>query len=306
MRRLGLGFPLLAVLWLAWPAAPAAAFEGVLKWRLVRVEKPALAKVAGADASADTIFEIPYDALMSLHGEAVVSDITVYAKGSKVRADGTGRNQGTYTITDLDSGLTQIVAPDKKRITEFSEQDAKTLQRRANAMKAFFAESGNPKKGEDARDTVARITKGEADEEPPARVEVVSLGRDQTISGMPTKAYEVKGGKTSVLGWVTSEHPEVLELLLRIDKTRARQAGAAAESRPKTVLSKEGLPVRVQTLDARAYTVEDLVAIEPKAVDDALFQVPAGFNKATAAEIANEAGSLKPPTPSAPAKKKKP
>ncbi len=98
MRGLALGGTIAVVLVAAWTGS-AGAFEGVVKWRTLKVDKAPLAKVAGDTSDADAVFDVPLEALMKMHGEAKVSEFTLYVKGTKLRTENS-RN-GSYILMDL-------------------------------------------------------------------------------------------------------------------------------------------------------------------------------------------------------------
>ena len=137
MRRLGVGVLLIG--WFLAPALPAAqAFEGTLKWRLVQVDKDALKRVVGESPEADKVFAIPMEKLMSMHGDAKVTDATVYVKGSKVRAETTAAGGQGYFVMDIDTGVTQVVVPSEKKVLEITKQDVQLMEKRSEAAKGVF------------------------------------------------------------------------------------------------------------------------------------------------------------------------
>jgi hypothetical protein len=89
---------------------------------------------------------------------------------------------------------------------------------------------------------------------------------------------------------LTTEKAEVLELFKKLESNRAKLNPRAAGSSPKDALTRQGLPVRVQTLSDRGYTVEDLVEVEEKPVADDLFVVPASYEKSSARSVMEKAG----------------
>ena len=284
MRRLGLGVLLLGVSAWVLPATSASAFEGTLKWRLVRVDKAAIGKVSGDASDAKKVFAVPMATLMSMHGEAQVTEATVFVKGSKVRTDTTARDGQSYFITDLDTGVTLVVTPAEKKVMEIGEEDVRAMEGHAAATKKLLE---SRKKGSPGRGAAADP---EAD-----AIQAVPLGRTETISGMPTSAYELQGSDVAILGWVTAEHPDVLALFKRLERNRAKMGSHTDAMKPKEALAQQGLPVRVQTLDQRQYLVEDLVQVDEKPVSDDLFLVPADFARTSARQLMQRAGQLKKP-----------
>ena len=282
MRRLG--YLVIGVL-LGTSATTAQAFEGPLKWRIVRVDKAALAKVAGDASDADKVFAVPLETIMSMHGDAVVTDATVYIKGGKVRADTTARDGQNYYLTDLDSGTTLVVMPKEKKVMEVGHKDVELMEQRASSMRALLQRQMEAMSPEKRKNAAAILGSDEAS----AAVDLVELGKTQTINGMQTNAFAVRGGKDTIVGWVSPGHAEVLEVFKKMERSRA-QLGSRSGPQPKSVLAQKGLPVRVQTLDDHQYILDDLVLIEEKPISDDLFAVPANFAKTTAREAMEQAG----------------
>lgn len=265
-------------------------FEGVLKWRLLKVNPEGLAKVAKDPTDADEVFAVPLEKLMSLHGDATVTDATIYVKGSKIRAESTSRDGGGYVITDLESGQTQVVSGSDKKVVEVSTRDLELMETRRRTTNMLFQKQAAGVPAE-TRDRIQALLRPDADRKPP---EVRPLDEKATINGLETEAFEVRTETMAVRGWVTQDRPEVADVMQQIDRSRARTGQSSAGS-PKGELARNGLPVRVQTLSPRDYTVEDLVVIEAKALPAEMFAVPADFSHTAASEQQQKAGALKPP-----------
>lgn len=286
MRRLCLGVLVLSAV--VVQAATAPAFEGTLKWRLVQVGKEPLAKIAGEGASADKVFAVPIDTLMSPQSGAVVSEAVVHVKGSMVRADSASRDGQGYFVMDLDEGVTQVVMPGEKKVMVVDKEDVHAMEQRMKSYRAMFMKQLENAPPEQRSQLEAAI---KAQDAPPPTFDIVPLGKTETISGMETSAYEVKGGAVPTVGWLTKEKADVLDLFRKLESNRAKLNPRAAGSSPKDALTREGLPVRVQTLTDRGYMVEDLIAVEEKPISADLFVVPASYQKSSARAVMEKAGT---------------
>jgi len=193
-------------------AAPGFAFEACSSGASCRRKEP-LAKVVADTSDSKQVFAVPLETLMSMHGQATVIDSTVYVKGAKVRADTTTRDGQSYYVMNLDSGVTQVVNPSQKQVTEIRPEDMRAAETK---MASYRANRGN-------------------------------------------LSPRLKG------------------------------------TNPKDVLTREGLPMRVQTLNDRQYMIEDLVEIEAKPVSEDMFVVRADYSKSSPQEQMEKAGKPKRP-----------
>jgi hypothetical protein len=263
-------------------SAVAAAFEGTLKWRTLQVDASALAKIAGDPLDADAAFAVPLDILSKMHGEAVVTEVTVHVKGSHMRSESTAGGGRTYSLVDLESGETIVVTPAEKKALVVTEEDVRTLESRAKSMRGIvrqkIADAPPEKRGK------LEAALGWLADDPPAAgsAALEPLGRTETVNGMDAKAYRLRAGSQTSEGWVTQARPDVQEGLRQIERRKQqviRRADGGMQA--KEVLGREGLVVRVKTLGRDRYTWEDLIEVDTKPLDDALFEVPPDFTKVT-------------------------
>jgi len=298
MRRVALGLIILSAA-LA-PAGPVSAFEGVLKWRIVQVGKEPLKSVVSDASDSKQVFALSMDKLMSMHGQATVIDSTVYVKGPKVRTDTTARDGKSYFIMNLDSGVTEVVNPEKKQVTQVTPDDMREMAEKLASYRAVFKRQVENAAGGD-KPKLSEIMK--MDDEPLPNFELVALDEEKTIYGRDTQAYEVRGGKDAVVGWVAKSDSDVLAFYRKLEENRGKLSPHLKGTNPKSVLTREGLPMRVQTLNDRQYMVEDLVEIESKPVSDEMFVVPKEFAKTSPHDQAAESS---PPNEKSSQPKKKP
>jgi len=287
MRRLGSGWALgiAAAAWVVAAAgARAEAFEGVLKWRTLRVDTAALAKVAGDAGDPAKVFAVPLDVLMQMHGEAKVTEATLYVKGSKMRSEVAGAP--SYILMDMEAGTTEVVQGAKKQVVEISRQDVAALEARGRAIRR-------------GRRTKSGESGGDADPAPASAVRFAPLGRSETINGFRASGFEGRSGDETVRGWTMEDRPELKQLFERVERYRAEvlQKSRGADARLQQALAEKGVPVRVQTLDARAYSWEDLIEVRQEALADDLFKVPAGYTRTSGANLRSPAGKPVAPAP---------
>lgn len=287
MRRLGAGWTLglAAVAWTAaWGVPPAAAFEGVVKWRTLKVGAEPLGKVAGDATDAAKVFAVPLDTLMKMHGEAKVTEATLYVKGSKVRSE--SNRAPSYILMDLDAGTTEVVLTEQKKILEVTAEDVDALEARGEALRRM---AGGKRDGSQERDDGADSA---------GPVDFVALDRTETINGFQASAYQGSNAKETVRGWVAGDKPELTQLFEQFQRFQSQMLGRrSATLRPQQALARKGIPVRVQTLDAKTYSCEDLIELRQEPVADDLFVPPAGFTRTRNARLTDVGGAKPAPKP---------
>ncbi len=281
-------------------SAVATAFEGTLKWRTLQVDASALAKIAGDPLDAEAAFAVPLDILSKMHGEAVVTEVTVHVKGSRIRSESTAGGGRTYSLVDLERGETIVVTPAEKKALVVSKEDVQTLESRAKTMRGIVRQKIGEAPPEERGKLEAAL--GWLADDSAAAGALEPLGRSETVNGMEAKAYRLRAGSQTSEGWVTAARPDVQEGLRQIEH-RKQQVIRRADGpmQAKEVLSREGLVVRVKTLGRDRYTWEDLIEVDTKPLDDALFEVPPDFTKVTNEVMVRRLGpAAEGPPPEAP------
>lgn len=270
--------------------APAAVpgFEGTLKLRTVSVDRDQLGKVTGGKApdAEQTLALMPDKLLAAKDAGAQVRESTVYVSGTKVRMDTPlEKNREGYAIIDTEKNTTWFVVPGEKRYIEWSEADAKAMSEKMVQVEKMMKErmGSLPPEQRAQVEAMLKNMKGGADAAAP-KVEIKSIGKTQTVNGMQASAYEVKTGDETMVGWVTQDQPELSKTLRSVQERMEKMTPPSMRGRQsaRTSLGEKGFPVMVQTIDPGHYRVEEVVAVEKKAVPADLFSVPKDFAKTTA------------------------
>jgi len=236
------------------------AFEGTLKLRTVSVDRSALNKTNGGKALDldQTLALTPDKLLASKDLDAQDRESMVYVSGTKVRMDTPmERSKDSFAIIDTEKSLTWFVVP--------SEQRAQVA-------------------------AMLKNMKGGADGEAPPKVELKPFGKPQTINGMPSTGYQVKTGDETMVGWVTQEQPDLSKLLRTVQERMEKMTPPSMRGRQsaRTALGEKGFPVMMQTVDPDHYRVEEVTAVEKKAVPADMFVIPKDFTKTTGREAMNK------------------
>ncbi len=264
-------------------ALPAAAFEGTVTTRRISVKPAAITKIVGGDAkSSERILEMSAEKLLAEKDAGVeTKPSTVSISGSKVRVEAA---DGIFVLMDTESGLLQVVNTAKRQVMEVSKADMKAAaENMASKSKAVEAQIAKlpPEKRREAEAMLKTLPGAKSDTTGPS---LRALGKTETINGYKCAAFETKTNAETTIGWLTQDAKDVAASFRNF---------AAAEQNirpgPKTsrmLLTEKGLPVRVQTLAAGGYTLDEIRKIEPKSLSADVFQVPPGFMKVDAAGMA--------------------
>jgi hypothetical protein len=196
---------------------------------------------------------------------------------------------------DLETGVTQVVMPKEKKVLEVTKEDVRAAESRGQAVRSLMRRRRADVPADKQGRLGALLDPATADEEE-ATFKLVPTGRSETIRGMKASAYQVRGERQTVQGWVTQDRPDLQQLLRRIERKRDEiaQRRNAAE-RPRDALAEAGLPVRVQTLERGDYTWEEMVEVEEKPLADGLFAAPADFARTTVGALTHGQGQAAPP-----------
>jgi len=283
-----------AGLLLTAPAA-AMAFEGTLKLRTVSVDRSALNKTNGGKALDldQTLALTPDKLLASKDLDAQDRESMVYVSGTKVRMDTPmERSKDSFAIIDTEKSLTWFVVPSEKRYIEWSEDDAKAMGEKMAQVEKMMKERMDSLPPEQRAQVAAMLKnmKGGADGEAPPKVELKPFGKPQTINGMPSTGYQVKTGDETMVGWVTQEQPDLSKLLRTVQERMEKMTPPSMRGRQsaRTALGEKGFPVMMQTVDPDHYRVEEVTAVEKKAVPADMFVIPKDFTKTTGREAMNK------------------
>jgi len=275
-------------------------FEGIVKQRTIEVGEYGLSELLYDDEgeepdfetevewlrySANKLFSLPTDRLLSSGEGADWQEITLYVKGSKVRYDQAGEDGGGYMIMDAESQTTWMVIPSERSFIKWTAEEAQAAAEDA----AREAEEMMVRMGLDPEELRAQAeAMGETDEEDGGvggAPTVRSLGRTEDINGFRASAYEAASGEEIALGWCAEDASGLLGTMEML----AKQAGMNEEedvpgSGPDTqeLVCRDKLPVKVQVYSPsrmNAYVMEEIVSIQATSVSDARFQIPDGYTE---------------------------
>ena len=215
------------------------------------------------------IFSIPMDRLMAMarSGDAELMDMTVYIKGSKMRAD--MKQEGSpfsYMISDVNSGVVMMVNEPGRYYVKW---DAGEMQEQLKSMGIDPSEM--------AQD----------DMESAERPQLRAVGETMDISGMRCTAYEVMDDSGFTRAWVTAEHKALQKTITGLTKSFAAMFGEDEDSEfdADELLWEKGMPVRTQRIYGgtmmgfTSYEVQDIISVEPKSLSSDMFEIPADYTE---------------------------
>ncbi len=246
----------------AAPQMAVAQFEGVIKQRSISVSLEALDE-RGFDLS--NLVDVPIERLLALRGELVASgDMTVtesdiYIKGSLLRSDEADDEGPAWGIIDVGQGVMRVVRPDQRMYIEMTRDDFQEM---------------------------AAYTGGDAEDQP----EVARVGETRTISGLRSVAYDVTTYEGTTRVWVSDDNRGLAASFQRFaEGLQAMSMGDDTDA--SFVVAEHGFPMLVLETTYDTFEVEEILAVEPQSVDDALFVPPAGYQKMTMADLMGDVGA---------------
>ena len=246
----------LGTLIVAAPRIAAAQFEGVIRQRAISVNLEALDE-RGFDLS--NLVDVPMERLLALRGELVASgDMTVteseiYIKGSRLRSVDANDEGPAWGIIDLEQGIMWAVQPDQRMYIEMTRDD---LQQ------------------------IGAYTGGATEDQP----DVARVGETKTINGLRSVAYDVTGYEGTTRVWVSNDDRDLAASFQRfVESLQAMSMDDDPDA--SFMVAEHGFPTLVLETTYDTFEVEEIVAVEPQSLDDALFVPPAGYQKMTMAEM---------------------
>lgn len=283
----------------------ATAFEGTIKLRTTAATDDQLAKANGGKAPDEAATLAMSPAQLAKEGGATVKESTVYVSESKVRMDMPLETKGSgYAIVDLDKGITWFVVPAEKRYIEWSETDAKAIGEKMAEMKKMMTErmaSLPPDQRKQVEAMMKNMQLPDDDAKPQPTVAITPLNKEQTINGMEASGFKAIEEDGTVVAWVTQDQPELNKALLSVSERMEKLTPAnMRRENVRRQLQQKGLPVMVQNLGAGRYRVEEILSVEEKPVDVALFTVPKDFTRTTGRDALKSMPAPGGPPPAAP------
>lgn len=247
-------------------AASAAPFQGTITSRVMTVSSQRLVTMLGGGATEpQKVFAVPVERFTALADTAdsgvTLQTTTISLSGSKGRLDGLGNDKNRFALIDVDKRLVQVVVPEKKAYLEWT-----------------------PAAGSKA------TTPGKA-------LALKPLGKSEKINGFKTSAYEVRDAGETVVVWVTTDDAELARVYRSVTDLQKQMRNDAPNLTEMAIAlaAAIGLPVRVQTLDARQYSLREISAVSRKPVAADQFNIPAGFTRSSTAPSPNPPASAAKP-----------
>jgi len=260
-------------------ALPAAAFEGTVTSRRISIKIAGVAKIVGGDKKdADKILAIPADKLLTAKDaepEEAVSTVSI--SGSKVRVEAAG---GSFVIMDAETGTLQVVNTKDRKVMEMTKPQMKAAAEQVAGGSKMLQEQID-KLPADKRAQVEDLMKKEAAAKgQTSGPRLRPLEKSENINGYKSAAFEVKSDSETVVGWITQDAKDLATAFLTF--AAAEQSIRPGPKNARMLLAEKGLPMRMQTLTAGGYQLDEIIKIEPKTISADLFKIPPGFVKTNA------------------------
>lgn len=249
-------------------------FEGEIKTRTISVGHMTLEQLELT--TPEQVFALPVERILALKADpdagydVGVEEGVFSVKGSLLRAEaplatGTDPADKWYWVVDVQSGSSFMIQPSRRRYVAFTDE-AKPGQT-PSAAKAAAQRGPRPR----------------------------PLGA-RTIEGIRTTGYEVRTESEIARGWVTEQGDlvGVARGLQSFSEKMVEQVGGQLEMDAEDLLLVQGFPMLVQTLEVTEdeigdYEIMEIVSVERKSLPASLFAVPAGYQKVTWEQLAQEA-----------------
>ena len=274
MKTNGLHLVLLG-LFLITADTQAQDFEGQFVQRVTRVDPNGIYEVLGeamyaddVDAVAEAIMDLSPDDLMS-RDFVEVEDLRVFVKGDVMRVQmNTGGEPEGYQLLNSSTGTSWMVNVPEKSYLEFTKQAADEMAQQANEMMEQMGV--DPDQMEEYAEEMMGAGTTEA------------TGRSANVNGRTATAYRYSDDQTVVIGWCAADDSGFFAAMAK----RAAEGAFADEELDREDLvgfecPDSEFPVRTLTYDryGESLEIDDLLGMKAGSLPDALFQVPAGFEK---------------------------
>jgi uncharacterized protein DUF4412 len=161
--------------------------------------------------------------------------------GKRLRSEAEDEARGAYSIWDIERDMVWLVNPADRAYLEFP------------------------------------LESGAAAPAPDPALKLRALGQTRTINGMRAAGYEVRGEDFVLRAWMTQDYPGLTWAYRKVAAPDKGEVDPLETAR--SLLSRHGFPVLLQTLSAGSLELEETVSVERAPLGDAPFRVPAGFKK---------------------------
>jgi hypothetical protein len=274
MKTNGLHLVLLGLFLIA-ADAQAQDFEGQFVQRVTRVDPNGIYEVLGeamyaddVDAVAEAIMDLSPDDLMS-RDFVEVEDLRVFVKGDVMRVQiNTGGEPEGYQLLNSSTGTSWMVNVPEKSYLEFTKQAADEMVQKTKEMMEQMGVDPDQMEEYAEQMTGAGTTE--------------STGRTSNVNGRTATAYRYNDDQTVAIGWCAADDSGFIAAMAkRVTEGAFADAEADREDQAGFECPDGELPARTLTYDryGESLEIDDLLSIDTGSLPDALFKVPAGFEK---------------------------
>jgi hypothetical protein len=226
---------------------------------------------------------------------------TTYIEGKRIRTETGGR----VLVLDFDRGVLLTINPSDKTYSEMRLEDLREAQKQAMEwMKGLRAQMEEkmktmpPESREAMQKKLQSLPEGVFGEEKPAKVTVKATGKQETVNGFDCKEYEVyEDGELATRYWLAPSvstkafdayQKELSEWLGGMGPLGANRLKEWDHVRDK------GFPIkvtRVKPIAGQFSLNREILRVEEKPLDEALFQPPKEYKRVESPQIPKFGGS---------------
>jgi len=217
---------------------------------------------------------------------------TTYLQGKRIRTE----TEGRIWVLDFEKGLLITINPTGKTYTEMSLKDLKDAQKQAMEWMKGLREQMEEKMKTMSPESRAAMQKkldslpaGTFGEEKPAKITVKPTGKKETINGFACKEYEVyEDGELTTQYWLASSvSTKAFDTYQKELSDWLEGMGPLGANRLKEWehIRDHGFPIKVTRVKPSAGKLSfnrEILRVEEKSLDEALFQPPKDYKRAEA------------------------
>ena len=233
---------------------------------------------------------------------------TTYLQGKRIRTE----TEGRIWVLDFEKGLLITINPTDKTYTEMSLKDLKEAQKQAMEwMKTLRAQMEEKMKTMSPESRAAMQKKldslpaGTFGEEKPGKISVKATGKKETINGFACKEYEVyEDGDLTTQYWLApSVSTKAFDAYQKELSEWLEGMGPLGANRLQEWehIRDHGFPIKVTRVkpgDGKLSFDREILGVEEKSLDAALFQPPKDYKRTEAPalpRIGGKPGKMPPP-----------
>ena len=280
----------------------AAAQGTVGKQRTFSLSIGELAAIAGKEpqqagdleSMSGFVFSLSVDDLLRKARGAgitpVITEMTLYVSGKKVRFDVEDRETRMSHIMQLDEGKIYNIMWGQKQYMEISRETMKQMEQQAKAalerlegmqgMEGMLEHMPPEARAQWEAATESRAKAGKS-------MQLRKTGNKKTIRGHSCEEYRVEGPATKRQVWVTGKYPALRRTFESLSSEFPGFEGPGKKDREWEAWDSvpDAWPMLLKQLDREPFTMEltlevmETLSIEEKALPPDTFRVPTGFTK---------------------------